>query len=123
MLLGEDRTVDADPNSAMANDFENVMGRTVGGVHVPRIPTNLSISDLFEYRIRIEMAKRLDGLPKNVLQATVQLVMNQLLAPELADAYRLYLNRALGNGRGANIHRSRLGQGPVDEPGEIGMSL
>ena len=117
MRLGEDRIVDTDPNSVMANDFENVMGQTVAGVHVPRIAANLSVSDLFEYRIRIGLSRRptpLGGMaPKHVDSADVQVVMKQLMAPELVDGLRIDLNRPFGNGRDDD------NDGVVDEPGEV----
>lgn len=117
MVLGANGTDDAS-TSASNDDFEDVMADANG----KRVPTNLSVSDLFEYRIRIALAKKQGGgvLPKDVPQADVQRVMNQLLAPELADGLRMDLNRPFGNGVDEqDADPGELGHGVVDEPGEF----
>ena len=76
MLLGANGK--DDPNSSPTNDdFDDVMADAQG----KRVPTNLSISDLFEYRIRIALAKSLGGgvLPRDVPLLDVRRVLNQLL--------------------------------------------
>ncbi len=74
-----------------------------------------STADLVEMRVRVAQSPAFPPFPSALSAAqaqTVRGIVNQLLAPELADGVRLDVNRPLGNGRDDDSN------GVVDEPGE-----
>ncbi|MCG8450651.1 MAG: hypothetical protein MI725_13865, partial [Pirellulales bacterium] len=102
------------PNGASGggDDFVEVMNRPV---------TNVSFADLLEYRVRIGLAGKLGGQPKDIpVNSPTELrnAMAVLLPQDLADGLRLDINRPLGNGRDDD-NPGDDGFRIVDEPGEV----
>ncbi|MCH2114401.1 MAG: hypothetical protein MK171_05770 [Pirellulales bacterium] len=116
MIWGADGQDNA-PENPNNDDFDDVMGHRAadGQTHVPRTTTSVSFSDLLEYRLRIGLARSLQGLPKDVPVTHAERLhseMLKLLPHDLADGLRLDINRPVGNNRDDDNN------GVVDDPGE-----
>ncbi len=83
-------------------------------------PRNPTIVDLLKYRVQFERRRRTPSLP-NFTEAELNLVVEQLLAPEVIAGQRMDLNRPFGDGQdNAGNGLDDNGNGLIDEPGEAG---
>jgi hypothetical protein len=103
LVLGADGIRGPNPQTGINDDYENLMGGQP-------VPLGAGILDLLRYRMQYERFRR--GLPLlSLLQLNV--LSQNLLAPEVVAGHRMDINRPFGNGQDDNNN------GVVDEPQEV----